>query len=658
MSYPSKMTAPAFPYEVSPLSPWRLVLLAHDLTVPKWSDLGLESPTSLKETSDVPEERLVHGLVALLLIRIIALVRSRTMKAAIATPLRASQIVIMKSSISMGLAERPSDLPPDITPLVCAQLYQFVSTIASGYRCSPKYHNLDHAFHVTVCCNKLLNTLIQNSLRAADEYVTNSSSVDLATLDAYGMASDSLAQLALIFSATIHDVDHQGITNQQLVLEGDDLALMYNDQSVAEQRSISLAFSELMRAQQPATSSSPTTSTTVPIDDESRFVYGALRTVIFGNCSTTSKSFISFRRMVIDLVLTTDIASPERVQIVKSKYKEAFGANSSASAVLTPHSSSTSKPFPNNRSSRNTKKSVFVNPRNGSLFLSSSVTSEASELGSLLEEDRLEDVSEELRNSLAGRTKMRKKSLLEEFLKTRKSACLTIGSDTSSSEDGVQHSSPPLSSSSAEEEKLVAVGMQRNNSFGNKSMVIKAPAVKSSRKRRFSAPVFKSTYECRLGILRALNLTGSTVTLFSSPFSSQENEERQLKVSVLMELMLKCADVSSIMQGWEVYRIWSKRLFMEMAEAFNSGRGVDPRPGWFENQITFLDSYATLLAKHLNEVKVFGDLIEEVTENIQIIRKRWLEEGRDIVDEYIKESILDQLAEDVSKYVHLSSEES
>jgi len=362
--------------------------------------------------------------------------------------------------------------------------------------------------------------------------------------------------------------------------------------------------------------------------------------------------------MVIDLVLTTDIASPERVQIVKSKYKEAFGANSSASTVLTPHSSSTSKPFPNNRSSRNTKKSVFVNPRNGSLFLSSSVTSEASELGSLLEEDRLEDVSEELRNSLAGRTKMRKKSLLEEFLKTRKSACLTIGSDTSSSEDGVQHSSPPLSSSSAEEEKLAAVGMQRNNSFGNKSMVIKAPAVKSSRKRRFSAPVFKSTYECRLGILRALNLTGSTVTLFSSPFSSQENEERQLKVSVLMELMLKCADVSSIMQGWEVYRIWSKRLFMEMAEAFNSGRGVDPRPGWFENQITFLDSYATLLAKHLNEVKVFGDLIEEVTENIQIIRKRWLEEGRDIVDEYIKESILDQLAEDVSKYVHLSSEES
>jgi hypothetical protein len=72
------------------------------------------------------------------------------------------------------------------------------------------------------------------------------------------------------------------------------------------------------------------------------------------------------------------------------------------------------------------------------------------------------------------------KSLLKEFLKMRKSACLTRGSVTSLSVDGVQHSSPPLSSSSVEEEKLVSVRMQRNNSVGNKSMVINAPAVKSS----------------------------------------------------------------------------------------------------------------------------------------------------------------------------------
>lgn len=654
------MTAPVVPYKVNPLSPWRLVLLAHDLTSPKWSYLGLQSPASLKESSDVREERLVHGLVALLLIRVIAVVRSRTMKAAVvAAPLRASQIVVVKSSLSMGLANRSSELPPEITPQVCDQLYQFVSTIANGYRCSPKYHNLEHAFHVTICCNKLLNTLIQNCLRAADEYSTNSTSVDLASLDAYGMASDSLAQLALIFSAAIHDVDHQGITNQQLVLEGDELALMYNDQSVAEQRSISMAFSELMRAKQPAPSSPAKNTATIPNDDEIRFVYGALRTAIFGDCSTSSKSFISFRRMVIDLVLTTDIASPERVQIVKSKYKEAFGANTSTSTVSAPQSSSTIKVSPNKSSRSSTKKSVLVNPRNGSSFLSNSVTSEASELGSLLEENRWEEVRDESRNNLADRNKVRKKSLLEEFLETRKSACLTKGSDTSSSDDGIPHSSPPLSSSSAEEEKLSARGIQRNNSVGNKSMVIRAPGVKSTtRKRRFSAPVIKSTYECRLGILRALNLTGSTVTLFSSPFSSQENEERQLKVSVLMELMLKSADVSSILQGWEVYRIWSKRLFMEMAEAYNSGRGVDPRPGWFENQITFLDSYGTLLAKHLNDVKVFGDLCEEIMENIQILRKRWLEEGREIVDEFIKESILDQLAEDVSKLVHLTAEES
>lgn len=650
-------TAPSPTFEVNPLSPWRLILVAHDLISPEWSDLGLQSPASLKESSDVPEERLVHGLVALLLIRIIALVRSRNVKAAVAAPLRASQIVVMKSSISMGLVDRSSDnLPPEITPQLCAQLYKFVSVIAGRYRCAPKYHNLEHAFHVTVCCNKLLSVLIKNCLQAADEYASNPSPANLATLDAYGMASDSLAQLALIFSALIHDVDHQGITNQQLVLEGDELALMYNDQSVAEQRSISLAFSELMRANQRISSS--TNATAVPNDDERRFVYGTLRTVIFGSCSSSSNSFIAFRRMVIDLVLTTDIASPERVQIVKSKYKEAFGANSSSSTASAPNSSTNSKVSPN-RSSRNNKKSGVVAQRHGSL-LSDSLRSEAGELGLLLEENRLEGVSEDNSNTIAGRNTIRKKSLREEFLETRKSACLTKGSDTSCSDEELRHSSPPLSNSSDDEEILLAmngINAKRLSSSNNKSMIIKAPA-KSSRKRRFSAPVFKSTYECRLGILRALNLTGSTVTLFSSPFSSQENEERQLKVSVLMELMLKIADVSSILQGWEVYRIWSKRLFMEMAEAYNLGRGVDPRPGWFENQITFLDSYGTLLAKHLNEVKVFGALSGEVMENIQRIRKRWLEEGREIVDEYIQDFIMNQLAEEVNTSVDLTAEDS
>ena len=90
----------------------------------------------------------------------------------------------------------------------------------------------------------------------------------------------------------------------------DDLAILYNDQSVAEQRSLAVAFTTLK-------------------EDK----YEALRTVLFddddsgGNDKKTSNNanedFFKFRKLVIDLVLVTDIASPERTQIVKSRWKEA-----------------------------------------------------------------------------------------------------------------------------------------------------------------------------------------------------------------------------------------------------------------------------------------------------------------------------------------------
>eukprot|EP01082_Thalassiosira_pseudonana_P010147 g9074.t1 g9074 contig34:785508-786745(+) len=138
----------------------------------------------------------------------------------------------------------------------------------------------------------------------------------------YGVKSSPLTQLAFLFSALVHDVDHTGISNRQLVLESDDLAILYNDQSVAEQRSLAVAFSTLKGVG-----------------------YRELRGVLFsgprgGDIDTDDgvggqeqqqqnqggeEDQFKFRKLVIDLVLVTDIASPERTQIVKSKWKEAFG---------------------------------------------------------------------------------------------------------------------------------------------------------------------------------------------------------------------------------------------------------------------------------------------------------------------------------------------
>ena len=75
-------------------------------------------------------------------------------------------------------------------------------------------------------------------------------------------------------------------------------------QSVAEQRSLFVAFDQLLKPE-----------------------YTLLRSTIFDvkNGKMDSDEYRRFRKIVIDLVLNTDIASPERTQLAKSKWKEAFG---------------------------------------------------------------------------------------------------------------------------------------------------------------------------------------------------------------------------------------------------------------------------------------------------------------------------------------------
>ena len=63
----------------------------------------------------------------------------------------------------------------------------------------------------------------------------------------YGISADPLAQFAVVFAALVHDVDHTGVPNVQLIKEKPDLASKYKNISVAENNSIKCAWSELMQ---------------------------------------------------------------------------------------------------------------------------------------------------------------------------------------------------------------------------------------------------------------------------------------------------------------------------------------------------------------------------------------------------------------------------
>ena len=57
----------------------------------------------------------------------------------------------------------------------------------------------------------------------------------------HGITSDPLAILALVFSALIHDVDHQGVSNLQLSKEEPEMGEHYHQKSIAEQNSLDVS---------------------------------------------------------------------------------------------------------------------------------------------------------------------------------------------------------------------------------------------------------------------------------------------------------------------------------------------------------------------------------------------------------------------------------
>ena len=93
------------------------------------------------------------------------------------------------------------------------QLRLYVSEIAAMYRRNP-FHNFAHATHVSLSVEKLLSRIVAPS--DLGEKILSSKNLHDHT---YGITSDPLTQFACVLTALIHDVDHSGVPNSQLVKE-------------------------------------------------------------------------------------------------------------------------------------------------------------------------------------------------------------------------------------------------------------------------------------------------------------------------------------------------------------------------------------------------------------------------------------------------------
>lgn len=117
----------------------------------------------------------------------------------------------------------------------------------------------------------------------------------------HGINSDPITQFAIVFSGLIHDVDHRGISNNQLAKEHPEMAHHYKGKSIAEQNSVDCAWSLLMADQ-----------------------FSELRSCLF----TTQDEFATFRQVVVNVVMATDIFDKELNEQRKQRWEKAFSEGS------------------------------------------------------------------------------------------------------------------------------------------------------------------------------------------------------------------------------------------------------------------------------------------------------------------------------------------
>jgi class 3 adenylate cyclase len=181
----------------------------------------------------------------------------------------------------------------DLSSEVLNQLRDYVSIISSLYRTNP-FHNFEHANHVTQSVNKLLSRVKEPSLFDKLDKIASAGDLHHYT---HGITSDPLTQFAIMFSALIHDVDHPGVPNFQFIKEKPHIGVLYNNQSVAEQNSVELAWELLMEPH-----------------------YAELQKAIY----QTEDELKRFRQLVVNVVMATDIFDKDMTAIRNRRWNKAF----------------------------------------------------------------------------------------------------------------------------------------------------------------------------------------------------------------------------------------------------------------------------------------------------------------------------------------------
>jgi hypothetical protein len=180
----------------------------------------------------------------------------------------------------------------ELDPAVVFQLRKYITTVAHLYRNNNAFHNFEHASHVVMSTVKLLHRVATRDV--SKKGIKNQKEYYHFT---YGISTDALTKFAIVFSALIHDLDHVGASNGQLVQMQHPIAVSHNGFSPMEQHSFTLAFDLLM-------------------EDS----YSKLREAL----NSTQEEFNRFRQLCINCVIATDVFDKDLTTFREDRWNKAF----------------------------------------------------------------------------------------------------------------------------------------------------------------------------------------------------------------------------------------------------------------------------------------------------------------------------------------------
>jgi hypothetical protein len=125
---------------------------------------------------------------------------------------------------------------------------------------------------------------------------------------------------------------------------------------------------------------------------------------------------------------------------------------------------------------------------------------------------------------------------------------------------------------------------------------------------------------------------GSSNSQVSANKASSSLNDQQ--ATILLEHMVQISTMAHMVQNWESYKIWNRRLYEEMHKAFIDRRILrDPSQRWFEGELGCFDFFVLPLTKRLRNCGRFGPTTDDMIAQAEHNRKQWYDMGRALVHE-------------------------